>query len=107
MRTKRISERDLNRIISRVLREEDETLDFTALDDLSSIEGVSSISECKKENFNPAMCLAQAMKYVTFDDFVKKFFPKYQEIAQMTGTEVDDLNISSMSESRRNRYKRY
>jgi len=113
MRTKRITERDLNRIISRVLREEDETLDFTALDDLSSIKGVASITECKKDNFEPAMCLSKSMDVIPFNIFVKEFFPKYQEIAKMTGREVEDIeNIDTeemddfMTENRR-RYRRY
>ena len=110
MKRIKLSERELSRLISRIIKEE-ENMDFTAMDELSNIDGVQSITECKKDGFNPSLCLSKAMEIVPFNVFVKEFFPKYQEVAGLTKTEIPTtpMDLPSMTESRRYKrsYRRY
>jgi hypothetical protein len=93
----------------RYLREDE--MNLSSVNKLSEIEGIDSIPECStdNENFNSALCLSKAMDTLSFNTFVKEFFPTFQEIANVTKTplQTTPMDLPSVAESRRRRYGRY
>ena len=93
----------------RYLREDE--MNLSSVSKLSEIEGIDSIPECStdNENFNSALCLSKAMDTLSFNTFVKEFFPTFQEIANVTKTplQTTPMDLPSVAESRRRRYGRY
>jgi hypothetical protein len=89
---------------------EDE-MDLSSVSKLGEIEGVSDIPECStdSENFNSAACLSSAMDTLSFNTFVKEFFPTFQQIATVTKTplQTTSMNLPNVAESRRRKYRRY
>ena len=93
----------------RYLREDE--MNLSSVSKLSEIDGIDSIPECStdNENFNSALCLSKAMDTLSFNTFVKEFFPTFQEIANVTQTplQTTPMDLPSVAESRRRRYGRY
>ena len=89
---------------------EDE-MDLSSVNKLGEIEGIDSIPECStdSESFNSALCLSKAMDSLSFNTFVKEFFPTFQQIATVTKTplQTTSMNLPNVAESRRRKYRRY
>lgn len=104
----RISEKDMSRLVRRVIKEDE--MDLSPVNKLSEIEGVSEIQGCGGEKFDANMCLANAMDTLTFNKFIKEFFPAFQGVAQVTKTEIptSQMDLPTMAEGRiRYRGRRY
>jgi len=89
---------------------EDE-MDLSSVNKLGEIEGIDSIPECStdSESFNSALCLSKAMDTLSFNTFVKEFFPIFQEIANVTKTplQTTSMDLPNVAESRRRSYRRF
>lgn len=109
MKRVRLTESDLRRIITKILKEDE--IDLSSVSKLSSIEGVSDIPECdtESENFNQGACLSSAMDTLTFNTFVKEFFPTFQQIANVTKTplQTTSMDLPNVAESRRRFGRRF
>jgi hypothetical protein len=93
----------------RYLREDE--MDLSSVNKLGEIEGIDSIPECStdSENFNSALCLSKAMDTLSFNTFVKEFFPTFQQIANVTKTplQTTSMDLPNVAESRRRKYRRF
>jgi len=97
---KRITERDMSKIVRRVIKENE--MDLSPVNKLGEIEGISEIQGCGGDKFDANMCLSSAMETLTFNKFVKEFFPAFQGVAQVTKTEIptSQMDLPIMAEGR-------
>ena len=100
MKTVRLTESDLRRIINRILKEDEIDL----ADDVKAFENHSDIPGCDPSSLDFQMCTTEAFKKLPAEEFLSLFTKLSNQSKEPLENPMEKMG--TMAESRRRRYGR-